>query len=99
MAGGALPKRVRCPVCGAPEGMSCRSPLTFKNVKAHPERQHAAERWYETVSPDGLTPKRRDAMVEALRQRHGTAKGVVGALMAKITTSDDPEAEYLKLIA
>lgn len=97
MAGGPLPKRVICPLCKAPEGMSCRHPLTFKNVKAHPARTHAAEQWYDRVSPDGLTPRRRDAMVEALQ---GVMRGraEVGAAMQKITTSSDPEAEFVKLI-
>jgi hypothetical protein len=96
MAGGPLAKRVVCPLCKAPEGMSCRNPLTFKNVKAHPARQFAAEEWYDRKSPDGLTPRRRDAMVEAL---HSVLRGraEVGQAMQKITTSEDPEAEFARL--
>jgi len=97
MASGALPKRVTCPVCGAPQGYSCRDPLTSKNVKAHPARQHAAEAWYETVSPDGLTPKRRDEMVVAL-QDAGLRRGDVGKAMERITRSPDPEAELARLV-
>lgn len=95
MASGALPKRVTCPACNAPEGMSCRGP-DFKNCKPHPERLAAAEAWYDRVSPDGLTPRRRDQMVEALRAKH-PGKGVVGQLMQKITTSGDPEQVFLQL--
>ncbi len=99
MAGGAIPKRVVCPVCRAPEGASCRDPLTFKNVKAHPARQHRAEQWYDSVSPDGLTPRRRDQMVLILREKLGTRRGDVGAAMARITTSADPETEFARLTA
>lgn len=98
MASGALPKRVTCPTCGAPEGMPCRDPSTFKNVKPHPARQVAADAWYVRTSPDGLTPQRRDQMVEALRAKLGTRPGVVGQAMQKITTSADPEAEFSRLI-
>jgi hypothetical protein len=95
MASGALPKRVTCPVCGAPQGYPCVDPLTRKGVKAHPARQHAAERWYDTVSPDGLTPRRRDEMVETLKPlgRQG-----VGAAMKAITTAQDPERYFTDLI-
>lgn len=97
MAGGPLPKRVTCPVCRAPEGMSCRDPVTYKDRAPHPERKEAAQQWYVTVSPDGLTPQRRDAMVEALRVKY-PGKGQVGAAMAKITKSPDPEEEYARLL-
>lgn len=97
MAGGPLPKRVTCPVCRAPEGMSCRDPSTYKDCKPHAERKAAAQEWYTRVSPDGLTPQRRDAMVEALKVRL-TGKGEVGAAMQKITTSADPEAEFARLL-
>lgn len=97
MAGGPLPKRVTCPLCNAPEGMSCRDPKTFANVKPHAERVAAAKQWYTRVSPDGLTPERRDAMVDQLKLRL-TGKGSVGAAMAKITTSPDPEAEFARLL-
>ena len=96
MSGGAQPKRVTCPLCRAPEGMSCRDPVTMKNVKAHPARVHAAEEWYDSTSPDGLTPRRRDAMVEELRDMRMNM--TVGAAMARITTSLDPEAEFAKLV-
>ncbi len=97
MAGGPLPKRVTCPTCRAPEGMNCRDPETYKPVKPHKERLTAAQQWYTRVSPDGLTPERRDAMVEELKLRL-TGKGSVGAAMAKITTSPDPEAEFARLV-
>lgn len=96
MASGALPKRVTCPTCGAPEGMPCRDPATFKNVKPHVTRAAEALAWYERTSPDGLTPKRRDEMVMALRARY-PGKGQVGQLMQKITTSPDPEQVYAGL--
>jgi hypothetical protein len=99
MASGALPKRVRCPNCGAVEGLACvdKAGGTYKTMpKPHKERYVAAEVWYETKSPDGLTPKRRDEMVEHLRDYLG--KGKVGMAMEKITRSADPEAEYKRLV-
>ncbi len=96
MAGGAQPKRVTCPTCRAPEGMPCRDPVTFKAAGTHGTRQAVANIWYERVSPDGLTPKRRDAMVEVLKDLH-PGKGEVGKYMQKITTAQDPEAEFKRL--
>lgn len=100
MASGPLPKRVACHVCGAPQGKPCvdKSQLTldrkgFKRVSTHKEREAAALAWYDRVSPDGLTPRRRDAMVEALGARV-RRRGDVGALMEKITRAEDSEAEF-----
>lgn len=98
MASGPIPKRVTCPVCKAPEGASCRDPLTYKNVKAHSARRFAAEQWYSTPSPDGLTPRRRDEMVEGLRSVLDR-RPFIGSSMLKITTSADPEAEYERILA
>ncbi len=96
MASGALPKRVTCPLCKAPEGIPCRDPETFKPTTVHTERMEAAEAWYLRPSPDGLTPKRRDEMVEDLRDSLG--KGKVGPAMDKITKAADPEAEFRRLV-
>ena len=99
MASGPLPKRVVCPACGAPEGIPCRDPETKGPVrKPHPARTAAAALWYDRQSPDGLTPRRRDEMVEAL-QRGRRGKGDVGRLMEKITKARDPEAEFARLVA
>ena len=100
MASGPLPKRVRCPDCGAVEGLACvdKAGGTYKTLsKPHAARYVAAEAWYETKSPDGLTPKRRDEMVEHLSDLLG--KGRVGKTMEKITRAADPEAEYRRLTA
>ena len=73
--------------------MPCRDPLTLRNVKAHPARQHAAEEWYTTPSPDGLTPQRRDEMVEQLTARL-SRRGEVGRVMERVTRAEDPEQQF-----
>lgn len=99
MASGALPKRVTCPYCNAPTGLPCVEPGTFKPVKSnHPERQQAADVWYVTTSPDGLTPKRRDEMVEQLGDL-GVPRGKLAKFMERVTKSVAPEEEYAKVLA
>lgn len=78
--------------------MACRDPKTYEPCKPHKERISAALAWYDRASPDGLTPRRRDAMVEQLRQKY-PGKGHVGQLMQRITTSPDPEREYAALVS
>lgn len=97
MASGPIPKRVTCPLCGAPQGLPCVDPLTRKGVKAHPARVHAAEAWYDTESPDGLTPRRRDEMVAHLADL-GKRRGEAGKIMERVTKSADPEAEWARLV-
>jgi len=96
MASGPIPKRVTCPQCGAPQGVPCRQPDGSPARKAHPQRQEEALVWYDTRSMDGLTPRRRDQMVEAL-QKCMRSRGDVGRAMQRITTAPDPEAEYRRL--
>lgn len=96
MASGPLPKRVTCIVCGAPQGVPCRDPITKAPLnKVHGPRAAQAQVWYETPSPDGLTPKRRDEMVQTL-QDSGLRRGEVGKAMEKITKAEDSEAEFSK---
>lgn len=95
MPSGPQPKRVVCPTCQAPQGLACVDVQTRKPCKPHPARAQAAKTWYVTTSPDGLTPMRRDEMVEALRSR---SRGGIGPLMEKITRAEDSEKEFKKVL-
>lgn len=93
MASGALPKRVGCPKCGAPQGVACRDEERRPARKPHAEREKAAADWYLTPAPDGLTPHRRDQMVATLRvslTRAETAKA-----MDRIAESKDSETQFI----
>lgn len=97
MASGPQPKRVTCPKCGAPEGVPCRDPTDHRPVPPHLGRKQLAHKWYVTTSPDGLTPKRRDEMVEALREKLDR-RAFIGSSMEKITGSANPEEEFERII-
>jgi hypothetical protein len=98
MPSGPQPKRVVCPTCGSVQGLGCvdKASGSYAPVKPHAARVEAAELWYVTKNADGLTPQRRDEMVDALNDGFG-GRGKTGKLMEKITTSKDPEAEFLKI--
>lgn len=88
-------KRVSCPECGAPQGGQCRDRTggTFKPVKPHAGRLDAADLWQRTTSPDGLTPMRREEMIETLKD-NGLKRQDIGRIMERITTSGTPEEEF-----
>lgn len=93
-------KRVSCPECGAPQGGACRDRTggTFKPVKPHKSRLESADLWQRTTSPDGLTPLRREEMIEEMK-RLGLTRATVGKHMERVTKSGAPEAEWLRLLA
>ena len=93
-------KRVACPECRAPQGGPCRDRTggTFTAVKPHVGRLDAADLWQRTKSPDGLTPMRREEMIESLKSV-GLKRAEIGKLMEKITTCGKPEEEFARIRA
>lgn len=93
-------KRVACPDCGAPQGGQCRDRTggTFKPVKPHRSRLDSADLWQRTTSPDGLTPMRREEMIEEMKSR-GLGRQQIGQHMQKITTGGKPEETYSALFS
>lgn len=93
-------KRVSCPECGAPQGGQCRDRTggTFAAIKPHRARLDAADLWQRTPSPDGLTPLRREEMIEEMKAL-GLKRADVGKRMERITTSGRAEEEYKAVLA
>lgn len=92
-------KRVSCPECGAPQGGACRDRTggTFKAVKPHKSRLESADLWQRTTSPDGLTPLRREEMIETMKA-DGLKRQDIGKIMERITTSGKPEEEFSRVM-